>query len=197
MKIIWVSPAGAGLGLAGSIVSQGHNLVVYGEHGDLPGIEKQALWPFCKGADLVVVDGPFPLVKTRRSWAPSKDSLFIDEMRRFHGVKAVGPTPTVDLLVGDARYFRKWCARLGLSSGVSEGEVWTTGGWYRGRDVVPPGPLLDSWKNLFKSVGFRGWFELRGVMTGDGPILSNCNASWPVSDLPDGREVEFLEQLSA
>lgn len=195
MKILWCSPTGAGLDVARRTMNAGHTLAVYGESADLPAITAQATYAFAKAADLVVVDSPFPLERTRRSWKPTAASTFVEELRRKHAVVALGPTPTVDLLVGDRRYLRKWCERLGIPVqhiGDVLGPEWSSGGWFRENDVIPPGPYLESWKPLFKSIGFRGWFQLDGRMTPDGPVVQSASATWSADAVPEGREAEFL-----
>lgn len=167
MKVLWVSPTGAGVEASRSLTAAGHTLVGYGPVGDLmPTIEKAALYPFAAQADLLVVDGPFPLVKTPSSWRPSQESLFIEELRRHHGVQAIGPTPTIDLLVGDERYRRKWCRRLSLPYD----------------NTAPPGELVAgfeddaafaAWHDLFAKVQFHGYFQLG---YNDGAIVS-CGAT--------------------
>jgi hypothetical protein len=178
----------------------GHTIAVYGESDDLPAITAQATYAFAKAADLVVVDSTFPLERTRRSWKPSPASTFVEELRRKHDVVALGPTPTVDLLVGDRRYLRKWCERLGIpwqhDSDIL-GPAWTSGAWFKANDVVPPGPYLESWKPLFKSINFRGWFQLDGRMTPDGPVVNGASATWSPSAIPDAREAEFLRGMAA
>lgn len=196
MKILWVSPQGAGLDLAHRLQEK-HQVVVYGEGAKLPLVKQQDLYTFAKASDLVVVDGPFPVVRTRRSWRPHQDALFFDELRRQYDVTALGPTPTVDLMVGDRRYFRKWCERLHVPyNATAEGPRWSSGGWFKGNEVIPTGPYLDVWKPVFKSVGFRGYFELHGVMLPEGPVVSSCTASWHAQDVPAGREVEFLQEMA-
>lgn len=200
MKVTWISPQGAGLEIAKRVRDAGHQVVVYGLEGELPRVEKQDLFTFASAADLVVVDGTFPVERTRRnggrvgrSWRPDRDALFVDELRRKHDVQALGPTPTVDLLVGDRRYLRKWCERLSIPYAPdAEGAAWSSGAWFKDNEIVPPGVYLESWKPLFKSIGFRGWFELEGVMTKDGPAVQRCNAHWPTYQIPLGREAEFL-----
>lgn len=194
MKIVWISPNADGAVTAQALQAQGHTLVSWPSDVGVPVIMRQGLANFAKAADLLVVDGPFPLERTQRSWKPSVASLFIDELRRKHGIKALGPTPTVDLLCGDERYFRKWCGRLKIPyTRTPDGEVWTGGAWYAGNDVIPPGPYLDPWKVVFKSVGFRGYFGLVGV----GETVTACDARWNASGIPEGRESAFLASLSA
>jgi hypothetical protein len=163
-----------------------------------PGIEKGKLYEFVKHADLSVVDGPFPLEATSHgSWRPSTDSLFVEEVRRKHGAIAIGPTPTIDLLVGDKRYFRKWCKRLNLPySKGGIGEPWSFGAWFRERDIIPEGPYLAPWRPLFKSIRFRGWFELCGFIDESGVAVTHCRADWPPESIPEGKEVEFLRTLA-
>lgn len=197
MKIVWVSPEGEHLPIAHRIKDQGHAVVAYGVAGDLPVVPKTMLAQTAKVADLVVVDGPHPLRKTRRSWAPSVDSLFFDEMRRHYDVVALGPTPTVDLLVGDPRYLRKMCTRFDIPFDVQAvGDSWSSGAWFRGKEVIPPGPYLDPFQPLFSAVGFRGWFCLHGVLTSDGPIVQAADASWAADTVPEGQEVAWLSNLS-
>lgn len=199
MRVLWVSPTGAGLDVARNVIKAGHNIVTLGQTCELPWIEKKAAYGFAKAADLVVVDGPFPLDRTRRSWKPTAASTFWEELRRTHGVTALGPTPTVDLLVGDQRYLKKWCERLAVPFQDPTdilGPDWTSGGWFRENDIVPTGPYLESWKPLFKSIGFRGWFQLDGRMTPDGPVVTGVSATWP-DVLPEGREAEFLKEMAA
>jgi hypothetical protein len=199
MKVLWVSPEGAGWATAQGLIAAGHTVVGWGL-GASNLIAREGLAPFARAADLVVVDGTFPLVPTRRSWRPSTESLFFDELRRHHQVIALGPTPTVDLLVGDARYLRKIMGRFGIpcesmSGSMSGSEPWSSGAWFHGNKVTPDGPYLASLVPLFKSVGFRGWFELTGVVTGDGPLVTGCNAAWPPDTLPDGREAAWLQAM--
>lgn len=199
MKLLWVSPRGQGIDLASKIREAGHQVVVYGEGAGLPLVKQQDLYKFAKLSDLVVVDGSFPVVRTRRSWRPHQDALFFDELRRAYGVQALGPTPTVDLLVGDRRYLRKWCSKLGISFDQvpgGSGEPWSTGAWFRDKDIIPPGPLLASFAPLFKSVGFRGYFELAGRIDGDGPVVEHASSSWLNNGLPAGDELEFLIRMS-
>lgn len=197
MKLLWISPRGEGLDMATRIRESGNQVVVYGEGAGIPLVAQQDLYKFAQLSDLCVIDGSFPLVRTRRSWRPHQDALFFDELRRQYHITALGPTPTVDLLVADRRYLRKWCGKLGINyepksdAGLSD---FSTGAWYRGSDVIPPGPLLASWQPLFKSVGFRGWFELTGSMGPDGPVISSANASWP--EVPAGQEVDFLTKMA-
>lgn len=198
MKILWVSPLGAGIDLANRLKDT-HQVVVYGEGARLPLVKQQDLYTFAKHSDLVVVDGPFPVVRTRRSWRPHQDALFFDELRRQYNVTALGPTPTVDLMVGDRRYFRKWCERLRVPYSATTdigSKSWSSGGWFKGNEVIPPGPYLDVWKPVFKSVGFRGFFELHGYLGSDGPIVTGCSASWYAQDVPEGREAEFLQEMA-
>lgn len=196
MKVLWVSPTGSGLSVAQRVRDAGHQVVSYGGETDLPKIEQAYVYTFAKAADLVVVDGAFPVEKTKRSFKPSKDSLFFDEVRRNHDIIALGPTPTVDLLVGDRRYFRKWCERLGIAYSPSTDNSWSSGAWFRANEIVPPGPYLDAWKPIFKAVGFRGWFALHGEVTASGPVVSGCSASWEPSTIPEGREADFLLEMS-
>lgn len=202
MKILWVSPSGTGIETAVRLVATGHTVVSWGPHGaayaGTSGIDRMGLAPFAQVADLVVIDDIFPLVATRRSWRPSTESLFFDEMRRHHDVVALGPTPTVDLLVGDARYLRKIMGRFGIPSGKEDltAEPWSSGAWFHGSKVTPEGPYLASLVPLFKSVGFRGWFELIGHITEDGPVVTSCNARWPADTLPEGREAAWLEEMA-
>lgn len=199
MKIVWVSPEGDGLEFARAIATAGHDLVVYGASGDLPAVVKGALAPFCQAADLVVVDAPFALAPTRRSWKPSAESLFVDELRRHYHVTALGPTPTVDLLVGDARYLRKMCGRFEIPyARTADGDPWTSGAWFLGVSVVPDGPYLRPFAPLFKSVGFKGWFELTGVLHPlDGPIVTGACATWDQSLVPAFREAEWLHGMAS
>ncbi len=213
MKLLWVSPRGEGIDLATKIRDAGHQVVMYGEGAGLPLVQQQDLYKFAKLSDLVVVDGAFPVVRTRRSWRPHQDALFFDELRRAYGIVALGPTPTIDLLVGDRRYLRKWCSKLGItfepaanpgvSGSVAEadlphgsGEPWATGAWFRDKDIIPPGPLLASFAPLFKSVGFRGYFELSGYIGQDGPVVQRASTAWLDNDLPAGAEVDFLLRMS-
>ena len=216
MKLLWISPRGEGLDLATRLRESGNQVVVYGEGAGLPLVQQKDLYKFAELSDLCVIDGSFPLVRTRRSWRPHQDALFFDELRRAYHVSALGPTPTIDLLTGDRRYLRKWCGKLGIayeqpglarlleSSATGEGtgpqragmSDFSTGAWFRGADIVPPGPYLASWQPLFKSVGFRGWFELSGYVGPDGPVVTGANANWP-SDIPEGSELDFLIKMSA
>jgi len=124
--------------------------------------------------------------------------LFFDELRRHHRVTALGPTPTIDLLVADARYLRKMCRRFDVPyDAAAEGDPWSSGGWYRSREVVPPGPLLEPWTPLFRSIGFRGFFRLAGVMTPTGPVVTGASADWPADAVPLDRTAEFLQHLAA
>lgn len=196
MKVLMVSPRGEGADLATRLRETGNAVVVYGESANLPLVSQPDLYKFAKASDLVLIDGSFPLVRTRRSYRPHQDALFFDELRRAYDIKALGPTPTVDLLVGDARYLRKWCAKLGIAyDRDAQGEPWSTGAWFRDKDIVPPGPLLASWQPLFKAVGFRGWFELVGSIGQDGPVVSGATASWPVDQIPVGQEADFLLKM--
>lgn len=193
MKILWISPKGDGSVLAERLRESGHQVVAYGEAHNLPLVQQPNLFQFAKASDLVVVDGSFPLVRTRRSWRPHQDALFFDELRRAYSIPALGPTPTVDLLVGDRRYLRKWCTKLNIPYDPdASGDSWASGGWFRGNEIVPPGPYLDAWKPLFKSVGFRGYFELQGVVTPDGPVVQRASSAWPADQIPEGREADFL-----
>ena len=199
MKVAWISPKGYGLGIARSIRDQGHQIVVYSPllH-DLPTVEKHQLAFFSQKADLVVIDGPFPLEPTRHSWKPAREAVFIDELRRHYNVLALGPTPTVDLLVGDARYLRKNCRRLGIPyDRGGTGELWTSGAWFRKDAIIPDGPFVRSFLPIFKAVGFRGWFELTGVLQEGIPVVSGCQAVWAEDTIPEGREAEFLQQMMA
>lgn len=194
MKVVWVSPAGSGAVTARALVTQGHDVVSWGAEIGVPQVVQSALATFCQKADLVVVDGPFALERTARSFRPSDAALFFDELRRKYHVVALGPTPTVDLLWGDRRYLRKWCRRLQIPfADGAAGEPWSSGAWFRERDVVPQGPYLQAWQPLFKSVGFRGWFEMHGH---DGQV-ANVTAAWPADQLPEGREYEFLRRMSS
>jgi hypothetical protein len=197
VKITWVSPAGAGLDLALACRTAGHQIVVYGATSALPAVPKEGLAQACRVADLVVVDGPHPAERTPSSWRPSQDSLFFDELRRHHRVTALGPTPTIDLLVADARYLRKMCRRFGVPYGAAEGEPWSSGGWYRSKEIVPPGAFLEPWAPLFRSIGFRGWFQVDGVLTEDGPVVTGASADWPAETIPVDRTAEFLQHLAA
>lgn len=192
---MWVSPNGDGAVTAQALAGQGHAVVSWpAEIPGLPIIVRDKLAAFSRAADLVVVDGPFALERTARSWRPAAASLFFDELRRKHGVNAVGPTPTVDLLAGDARYFRKWCHRLKIPYAINpvvDVEPWIAGGWFMGDEILPPGPFLEPWKPIFKSVGFRGWFGVVGV----GEALTACDARWNPASIPAGREAEFLQHL--
>jgi hypothetical protein len=195
MKILWVSPQGDGQDIAERLVQGGHTLVGWGAGAPNP-IAREGLAPFAQAADLVVVDGTFPLVTTRRSWRPATEALFFDELRRHHHVTALGPTPTVDLLVGDERYLRKVLGRFGVPYlAQAEGEPWSSGAWFHGNKVTPDGPYLAALVPLFKAVGFRGWFELTGVVGLDGPVVTGCNARWPADTLPEGREADWLATL--
>lgn len=198
MNIVWVSPEGDGKEIVDRVITAGHSVVAYGMHGlAAPYVVQGALAPFCRSADLVVVDGPFPLTPTRRSWKPANESLFVDELRRHYNVRAIGPTPTIDLLIGDRRYLRKMCGRFDVPYRQSaEGEPWSSGGWFLGNSVVPEGPYLRAWVPLFKSVGFRGWFELTGTVTPDGPIVTGARADWDTSIIPDGREAEWFAEMA-
>jgi hypothetical protein len=219
MKLLWISPRGEGIDLATRVRAAGNQVVVYGEGAGLPLVQQKDLYKFAELADLCVIDGSFPLVRTRRSWRPHQDALFFDELRRAYGVKALGPTPTVDLLVGDRRYLRKWCAKLGIAyqhpgsnsevAGLDDSAAgdnaggqerasvsdFSTGAWFRGNDIIPPGPLLSGWAPLFKSVGFRGYFELVGSIGANGPVISRASATWP-TDIPEGAELDFLLKMS-
>lgn len=215
MKILWISPRGNGLDLASRLRVAGNQIVVYGEGAGLPLVKQKDLYKFAELSDLTVIDGSFPLVRTRRSWRPNQDALFFDELRRQYNTICLGPTPTVDLLVGDRRYLRKWCGKLGIayeprmdrldqqSEPNSDATVrdqlsdFSTGAWFRDKDIIPPGPLLASWQPLFKSVGFRGWFSLTGYVGKDGPVVQSASADWPVGDLPDGQELDFLKRMAA
>lgn len=219
MKLLWISPRGEGLDLATRLRESGNQVVVYGEGAGLPLVQQKDLYKFAELSDLCVIDGSFPLVRTRRSWRPHQDALFFDELRRAYHVAALGPTPTIDLLTGDRRYLRKWCGKLGIAyeqPGLGKGHAeasgsnvsssnaaaeraglsdFSTGAWFRGSDVIPPGPYLASWQPLFKSVGFRGWFELSGYVGPDGPVVQRANANWP-SDIPEGSELDFLLKMA-
>lgn len=198
MKCLWVSPEGNGQPIAEALVHQGHTVVSWGPNA-IPGVnavDRHALAPFAQAADLVVVDGPFPLTQTRRSWRPSNESLFFDELRRHYRVIALGPTPTIDLMVGDARYLRKICGRFAIPYGAGDGEPWSSGAWFFGAHVIPEGPYLKALAPLFRSVGFRGWLELCGVVTDDGPTVQTCNASWPLDVIPDNTEARWLETMA-
>lgn len=200
MRFLWVSPTGTGLEIAHRLITGGHTVVGWGSPLEgIPAIDRLGLMSFARAADLVIVDGTFPLVPTRRSWRPSTESLFFDELRRHHDILALGPTPTVDLLAADGRYLRKIMGRFGIPAGPADlpGEPWSSGAWFLGNRVVPHGPYLSSLVPLFKSVGFRGWFELTGVVTEDGPVVTGCNASWPPDTLPAGREADWLREMAA
>lgn len=218
MKLLWISPRGTGLDLAARLRGSGHQVVVYGEGAGLPLVKQKDLYKFAELSDLTVIDGSFPLVRTRRSWRPHQDALFFDELRRQYHTICLGPTPTIDLLCGDKRYLRKWCRKLGISyspnhseSGVAglveskftEGGAdgpsvsdFATGGWFRDSRVSSDDPLLTPWRPLFKSVGFRGWFRLSGQLSGSGPVVSAASADWPTSDIPDDRAAEFLMEMA-
>ena len=191
VKIAWVSPEGAGKDTALRLREQGHTLISWPADVGVPLAPRDKLASFCRAADLVVVDGPFPCDRTIRSWKPSVASLFVDELRRKYRVKALGPTPTIDLLCGDQRYFKKWCRRLSITWTNTALDPWESGGWFDGKTFTPTGPYLESWKPLFKSVGFRGWWQLTGV----GEALVGCDARWNPAAIPDGREAEFLLAL--
>lgn len=198
MRCVWVSPEGAHVETALRIQAAGHAVVTYG-HGasGLPAVPKLGLADAARVADLVVVDGPYPLTRNGRSWKPSLDSLFWDELRRHYQVVALGPTPTVDLLVGDRRYLRKMCARFGVPYDLAaQGSAWSSGAWFSATGAVPPGPFLDPFVSLFKSVGFRGWFALHGVLTADGPVVQAASAEWAADTVPEGREAEWLQALA-
>ena len=214
MKLLWISPRGNGLDLATRLREAGNQVVVYGEGAGLPLVKQKDLYKFAELSDLTVIDGSFPLVRTRRSWRPHQDALFFDELRRQYHTVCLGPTPTIDLLVGDRRYLRKWCAKLGISyepqrvagldrtavSGPADASTvshFSTGAWFRDKDIVPPGPYLASWQPLFKSVGFRGWFQLTGYVSEAGPVIQSATADWPVEDLPTGSELDFLIKMAA
>lgn len=196
MRIVWVSPTGAQGHIASLLRQQGHAIVSYGTVIEgVPAIAKPLLAQTTRSADLVVVDSPFPVAKTRRSFKPSQDSLFFDEMRRKHKVVALGPTPTVDLLVGDARYLRKMCTRFGVPyDKQAEGPEWSSGAWFV-PEPVPVGPYLGSFVPLFKCVGFRGWFCLHGVITEDGPVVQSADAVWASDTIPEGKEAEWLKAM--
>ena len=194
MNIAWISPSGAGREIVQKLLQTEHTVIAYGEDVGVPSIEKKVLAPVCRNADLVVVDGTFPLKDTKRSFRPADVSLFLDELRRKHRVVALGPTPTIDLLVQDARYFTKWCRRLGIPHArkIHEGEAWTSGAWFVGNEVIPPGPFLEPWKPIFKSVGFRGWFELYGM----GETVLTCSADWTDAPVPPDQVAEFLVAMA-
>lgn len=197
MKLLWISPRGEGIDMASRIRESGNQVVVYGEGAGLPLVQQKDLYKFAELADLCVIDGSFPLVRTRRSWRPHQDALFFDELRRAYGIKALGPTPTIDLLAGDRRYLRKWCGKLGIAFDHERASVsdFASGAWFRGNEVVPPGPLLACWVPLFKSVGFRGYFELSGTVGLNGPVVSTASATWP-DDIPAGSELDFLLKMA-
>ena len=114
-----------------------------------------------------------------------------------YNVIALGPTPTVDLLCADRRYLRKWCGKLNIPYDPSGDEAnWSSGALFRSNEIIPPGPYLDQWKSLFKAVGFRGWFELQGYVTSDGPVVTGASATWP-TDIPTGKEVDFLLKMAS
>jgi hypothetical protein len=202
VKVLWISPEGKGFPNAEQLVKEGNKVVAYGSTAPdpIPNVPKEALWTFAKAADLVVVDGSFPLERTRRSFKPSQDALFFDELRRKYAIACLGPTPTLDLIVGDPRYLRKWCARLGLVYGPErplEGATpWEAGAWFIGNDIVPPGPLLLPWKPIFKAVGFRGWFHLTGWVGGDGVHVTGAETTWPADSLPNDKLTEFLWRMN-
>ncbi len=198
MKVVWISPAGAGADLVTSIRTAGHQVVSYGQPVGVPEVPQSGLAQACWVADLVVVDGPHPAQRTVSSWRPSTDSLFFDELRRHHKVTALGPTPTIDLLVADARYLRKMCRRFDVPyDAAADGDPWASGAWYRAKEIVPPGPLLLPFAPLFKSVGFRGWFELTGRLGRDGPVVTGASATWPAETIPTERTAEFLTRLAS
>lgn len=197
MKILWVSPKGDGIQLADRLSSAGNQVVLYGEGAGLPLVQQKDLFVFAKMSDLVVVDSSFPVVRTRRSWRPHQDALFWDELRRQYEINAIGPTPTIDLLVGDKRYLRKWCGKLGIPfDQQAEGDPWSSGAWFRENEIVPPGPYMEPWKPLFKSVGFHGWFELFGVIGPDGPVVKAADSTWPIEQIPEGKELDFLQRVA-
>lgn len=198
MKIAWVSPEGQAATVARRVRDAGHHIVVYpATIPNLPSIQKHQLAPFCQVADLVVVDGPFPLEQTRRSWKPSRESIFIDELRRHYAVNAIGPTPTVDLLVGDPRYLRKNCYRLGIPyDRDAQGDPWSSGAWFQKDSIIPDGPFVRNFLPIFKAVGFRGWFELIGVIQDGIPVVTSCQAVWAEDTIPDGREADFLLEMA-
>src|SRR3990172_9037013 len=198
MKILWISPRGDGAEIAGRILRRGHQLVLYGEGAGMPLVRQADLWAFARVTDLAVVDSSFEVVRNKRSWVPHRDALFFEELRRKHHFVALGPTPTVDLLVGDRRYLRKWCRTLGIPyvPETPDGtEPWSSGAWFRKNDVIPPGPYLQEWVPLFKSIGFRGWFALHGYIGEDAPVVTACSSSWPPESIPEGREAEFLLEM--
>jgi hypothetical protein len=200
VDILFVSPSGTGLSLADRLRSSNHRVAIYGKSPE--SVPKHELYPFMIHAGLSIVDGPFATEPTSHgSWRPSAEALFIEELRRARSAVALGSTPTVDLLTGDRRYFRKWCGRLSLPYAPSTPEgadPWFSGAWFRGRDVVPDGPYLRPWLPLFKSVRFRGWFALHGYIgeTDPQPILTACSAEWPVETIPEGREMDFLTEMA-
>lgn len=203
MRIVWVSPACAGIDLLQNVRNAGHAVVAYGsdrlplDHG-IPRVQQAGLAQACRVADLVVVDGPHPAERTVSSWRPSPDALFFDELRRHHRVTALGPTPTVDLLVADARYLRKMCRRFGVPyDSAAEGEPWSSGAWFKSKEIIPPSPYVVAFAPLFKSVGFRGYFELTGVLTSEGPVVTGASAEWPAEAIPTERTAEFLQRLAA
>ena len=164
----------------------------------VPEVPQPGLAQACRVADLVVVDGPHPAEKTPSSYRPSKDSLFFDELRRHHKVTALGPTPTIDLLVADRRYLRKMCRRFDVPFNTgAEGDPWLSGAWFQLNNVIPPGPYLAPWVPLFKSIGFKGWFALTGYLTPDGPVVTGASADWPADTVPTERTAEFLQKLAA
>jgi hypothetical protein len=207
LNVLWISPEGAGLSTAEKIRTAGNQLMVYPGMGtnvpELGTVARVDLWTWASTADLLVVDGPFPLTRTRSgSLRPSDESLFIDELRRHYSKIAIGPTPTVDLLVGDLRYFYKWCGdRLdipwtNIPETVPDAQPWSSGTWFRRGEIVADGPYLKPWSQLFERVGFRGWFELDGVVGPSGIVVTGCSATWAEDTIPEGKEAEFLRALT-
>jgi hypothetical protein len=216
LNVLWISPEGAGLSTAEKIRTAGNQLMVYPGIGtsvpELGTVARVDLWTWASTADLLVVDGPFPLTRTRSgSLRPSDESLFIDELRRHYSKIAIGPTPTIDLLVGDPRSLRKWANRLQMPYGEGPGgpriddreggryvdtpPEWSSGSWFRQGELLAPGPFLQPWAELFDGIGFRGWFELLGYIDMDGPVVTAANATWADDTIPEGQEAEFLQAL--
>jgi len=179
MRVLWISPTGTGLAAVQPLLDRGDTVVGYGPtvNERLPEVKQAQLYPFAAKADLLVVDSPFPLVKTPSSWRPSQESLFIEELRRHHQIRTLGATPTVDLLHGDARYLRKWCKRLALVYDPAPGEpAWEQSAWWS--DMVDDISLAP-WKALFQTIQFRGYFTLRGVVDDLGRRVASCDATLP------------------